>query len=64
MVFVMILSLLMVGGNKEFLDTVDEQKAMGYTWHKIECREHNKELPAITIDTHTGKSLVCYQLLP
>jgi hypothetical protein len=54
----------MVGGNKEFLDTVDEQKAMGYTWHKIECREHNKELPAITIDTHTGKSLVCYQLLP
>ena len=48
--------------NKQFLDTVDVQRADGFTWQQIECREVDPTLPAITIDTPTGKSLVCAKL--
>jgi len=48
--------------NKEFLDTVEIQRADGFTWQSIECREVDSTLPAITIDTPTGKSLVCNKL--
>ena len=48
--------------NKEFLETVDIQRADGFTWQQIECREVDPKLPAITIDTPTGKSLVCAKL--
>ena len=44
--------------NKEFLETVDIQRADGFTWQQIDCREVDQTLPAITIDTPTGKSLV------
>ena len=48
--------------NKEFLETVDFQRADGFTWQLLDCREVNPQLPAITIDTPTGKSLVCAKL--
>jgi len=48
--------------NREFLDTVEIQRADGFTWQSIECREVDSTLPAITIDTPTGKSLVCNKL--
>ena len=48
--------------NKEFLETVDIQRADGFTWQQIDCREVDQTLPAITIDTPTGKSLVCAKL--
>ena len=48
--------------NREFLDTVEIQRADGFTWQSIECREVDSTLPAITIDTPTGKSLVCAKL--
>ena len=48
--------------NKEFLETVDIQRADGFTWQQIDCREVDQTLPAITIDTPTDKSLVCAKL--
>ena len=48
--------------NKDFLETVELQRAEGFTWQQIECRDVNPTLPAITIDTPTGKSLVCAKL--
>ena len=48
--------------NKEFLETVDIQRADGFTWQQIDCREVDQTLPAIPIDTPTGKSLVCAKL--
>ena len=48
--------------NKEFLETVDIQRADGFTWQQIECREVDPKLPAITITTPTGKELVCNKL--
>jgi len=62
MALLVLVLALFVADNKEFLDTVDEQRAKGYSWHEIDCRPVNSELPALTIDTHTGKSLVCYKL--
>ena len=50
------------GANAEFLKTVEAQRAEGYTWHEIECRQVTEGLPAITIDTPTGKQLVCHKL--
>ena len=49
--------------NKEFLETVEAQRADGFTWQQIECREVNPQLPAITITTPTGKELVCNKLV-
>lgn len=48
--------------NSEFMKTVEQQRAEGYTWSQIDCRQVEPGLPAITIDTHTGKKLVCYKL--
>ena len=48
--------------NAEFLKTVEAQRAEGYTWHEIECRQVTEGLPALTIDTPTGKQLVCHKL--
>ena len=43
-----------------FIDTLEITD--GFTWQSIECREVDSTLPAITIDTPTGKSLVCNKL--
>jgi hypothetical protein len=49
--------------NKEFLETVEAQRADGFTWQQIKCREVDPTLPAITITTPTGKELVCNKLV-
>ena len=49
--------------NSKFLKTVDEQLEQGYEWNKIECREVNPSLPAITIDSPNGKKIICYTLV-
>jgi len=48
--------------NSEFFRTVEQQRAEGYTWSQIDCRQVEQGLPALTIDTPTGKSLVCNKL--
>jgi|TARA_B100001057_G_C22806080_1_gene933489 hypothetical protein len=46
----------------EFQRTVEAQLALGYKWKEIHCRQVTEDLPAITIDTPTGKKLVCNKL--
>ena len=48
--------------NAEFIKTSDQQRDEGFRWHSIECRDVNPELPAITINTPTGRKLVCHKL--
>ena len=48
--------------NAEFIKTVEQQQAEGYTWQSINCRQVTQGLPALTIDTPTGKNLVCHKL--
>ena len=48
--------------NAEFIKTVEQQQAEGYTWQSIDCRQVTEGLPALTIDTPTGKNLVCHKL--
>ena len=55
-------SLLLSACDKTFWDTVEEQKAQGYKWKEIPCRQV-ENYPAITIDTPTGKKLVCNVLV-
>ena len=59
---IFVVMALWANDNTEFLQTVELQRADGFTWQQIECREVNTTLPAITIDTPTGKSLVCNKL--
>lgn len=47
--------------NLEFFSVVKQQRSEGYTWSDIECRQVEVQ-PALTIDTPTGKKLVCYKL--
>lgn len=57
-----LVAILFAIGNKDFMDTATEQRAAGFKWHELEeCRQVNKELPAITIDSINGKK-VCYKL--
>ena len=58
-----LISALWFTTNADFVKTYNEQKAQGYIWDRIECRQVIEGLPALTIDTPTGKSLVCYKLV-
>ena len=49
--------------NKEFFDTVGEQRADGHYWKQIDCRDLENGLPALTIDTPTGRKIVCHKLV-
>jgi hypothetical protein len=67
MKYILISSLIVLGAcssqQTEFFRTVEQQRADGYVWQQIECREVNPELPAITIDTPIGNKLVCNKLV-
>ena len=58
-----LLSVLWFSDNAEFVTTMSQQQADGHFWKAIQCREVDPNLPAITIDTPTGKSLVCHKLV-
>jgi hypothetical protein len=47
----------------EFQRTVEKQRAEGYKWEQIPCRQVTPNLPAITIDTPIGNKLVCNKLV-
>jgi hypothetical protein len=67
MKYVILLSLLALGAcNAQFMEfqrTVEKQRAEGYKWEQIPCRQVILDVPAITIDTPTGKKLVCNKLV-
>ena len=59
---VAILSLWAID-NSEYVQTVADQLEEGYQWKSIECRHVDESLPAITIDSPTGKRFVCHKLM-
>jgi len=63
MKYTVLLSLLALGAcnaqTTEFVRTVEKQRAEGYKWKEIPCRQVTPGVPAITIDPPTGKKLVC-----
>ncbi len=67
MKYLMLISLLALGAcNAQFMEfqrTVEKQRAEGYKWKQIPCRQVTPGLPAITIDPPTGKKLVCNKLI-
>ena len=67
MKYVILLSLLALGAcNAQFMEfqrTVEKQRAEGYKWKEIPCRQVTPGVPAITIDPPTGKKLVCNKLV-
>ena len=48
--------------NQEFIKTANQQLENGFTWESIECREPNKSVPYIALETPDGKELVCHKL--
>ena len=67
MKYTILLSLLALGAcssqQAEFFRTVEKQRAEGYKWEQIPCRQVTPGVPAITIDPPTGKKLVCNKLV-
>ena len=63
MKYTILLSLLALGAcnaqTMEYFRTVEKQRAEGYKWEQIPCRQVTPGVPAITIDPPTGKKLVC-----
>ena len=55
-------SVLFMHDNKEFFETVEQQRLEGYRWHSIHCRDADPTLPAIVINTPTGRKIVCHKL--
>ncbi len=62
MIIVALMAGLFAFDNKEFFDTVAAQIDT-HDWQQIDCRQVNPELPALTINTPTGKKLVCNKLV-
>lgn len=60
--FAFLVTALFAVDNAEFIETSNQQLAEGYTWHKIECREPNQNLPNIKITTPIGNEYVCWKL--
>ena len=67
MKYTILLSLLALGAcnaqTMEYFHTVEKQRAEGYKWEQIPCRQVTPGVPAITIDPPTGKKLVCNKLV-
>jgi len=59
---VVLVTGLWFADNTEFVTTTEKQRAEGFRWNQIECRDVNPKLPAITIDTPTGRRIVCHKL--
>jgi len=66
MKYTILVSLLLLGAcntqTMEFWRTVEKQRAEGYVWKEIPCRQVTPGVPAITIDTPIGNKLVCNKL--
>jgi|TARA_B100001093_G_scaffold441718_1_gene443025 hypothetical protein len=60
-VFVFLTATFFAIDNREFFETVAEQIDT-HDWYKIHCRQVIPELPALTIETPSGKQLVCNKL--
>ena len=67
MKYLILVSALVLGAcnaqTMEFVRTVEKQRAEGYKWEQIPCRQVTPGVPAITIDPPTGKKLVCNKLV-
>ena len=65
--YLILVSALVLGAcNAQFMEfqrTVEKQRAEGYKWKEIPCRQVTPNLPAITIDTPIGNKLVCNKLV-
>ena len=63
MKYLILVSALALGAcnaqTMEFWRTVEKQRAEGYVWKEIPCRQVTPGVPAITIDTPIGNKLVC-----
>jgi len=67
MKYLILVSALVLGAcnaqTAEFWRTVEQQRAEGYVWKEIPCRQVTPGVPAITIDTPIGNKLVCNKLV-
>ena len=67
MKYLILVSALVLGAcnaqTMEFVRTVEKQRAEGYKWEQIPCRQVTPGVPAITIDTPIGNKLVCNKLV-
>ena len=63
MKYLILVSALALGAcnaqTMEFWRTVEKQRAEGYVWKEIPCRQVTPGVPALTLDTPIGNKLVC-----
>lgn len=62
MIFAFIITGIFAWDNAEFFTVSEQQQQEGYTWHKVDCRPVNPELPALPFDTPLGEKRICYKL--
>jgi hypothetical protein len=66
MKYLILLSALVLGAcnaqTMEFWRTVEKQRAEGYKWKEIPCRQVTPGVPAITMDM-PGSKVVCNKLV-
>ena len=61
--FLVLVTALWSMDNREYLDTMNEQLAQGFSWKQIECRAPDESLPYIAIETPLGNKYVCNKLI-
>jgi hypothetical protein len=67
MKYILIPLLIVLGAcssqQAEFWRTVEQQRADGYKWEQIPCRQVTPGVQALTLDTPIGNKLVCNKLV-
>ena len=56
--FLVLVTALWSMDNREYLDTMNEQLAQGFSWKQIECRAPDESLPHNAIETPLGNKYV------
>jgi len=66
MKYLILVSLLALGAcntqTMEYFRTVEQQRAEGYKWKQIPCRQVTPGVPALTLDM-PGSKVVCNKLV-
>ena len=60
--FIVLVTALWSMDNAEYIDTMNNQLAKGFSWEQIECRAPMPGVPHIALESPLGNKYVCNKL--
>lgn len=57
-----LVSMLFLYNNEEFINTAQDQMAEGYSWKATGCQTPEGTVPALPTENQSGNEIVCFKL--